>query len=397
MTDGRAAGFVRGTTLVAGHDLRRRIRNRSAIVTAVLAPLLLAVVFSSLIGGGSGPELRVAVVDLDGSAVSRGIVDGLVGAQSGTGGSVRFERVGSADDARRRVDDGDVGAALVFAAGFGAASAGGSGTVTVVADPDQPISGQVARSVAEGIAASFGRVDLAVATGAVVGVSDVAGLAAAAQQASPPLQLADRPLGGRELAPSAYFGASMSIIFLFFTVGFAARSIHAERHAGTLDRMLATPLRPSSIVVGKSASVSVLGSAGMVVVWLVTSLLYRSSWGPPLAVLALIVATVIAIGGVATFVASLARTERQADAVTAAVTFALALVGGNFIGPGSQPPVLRTLSLFTPNGWSLRAFTALNTDAAGVADIATTLLVLLGFGLVFGGIGAVRMQRLVSR
>jgi ABC-2 type transport system permease protein len=101
------------------------------------------------------------------------------------------------------------------------------------------------------------------------------------------------------------------------------------------------------------------------------------------------------LAGVATFVCSLARTERQADSVTAATAFVLALLGGNFVGP-NLPPVLRTLSLATPNGWALRAFVDLNTDGAGLTDIAPTLAVLIGMGLVLGALGVAGVRRVMT-
>ena len=160
-------------------------------------------------------------------------------------------------------------------------------------------------------------------------------------------------VGGRDVSPAGYYGAAMSILFLFFTTGFAARSILAEKRDGTLARLLSGPTPPAAVIGGKTASVSVLGLAGFVTVWGVTTLLFGAYWGPPAAVLALMAATVVAVAGVATLVASLARTRQQAESYTAMVTFALALIGGNFLGPGQLPEVLSRLALLTPNGWAL--------------------------------------------
>lgn len=188
----------------------------------------------------------------------------------------------------------------------------------------------------------------------------------------------------------------MSILFLFFTAGFAARSLLAERRDGTLARVLATPTSPGQVIAGKVLSVSVLGLAGFTTVWAVTSLVFGAHWGNPGAVLALIVATVVAVGGVSTLVSSLGRTEQQADAYTSAVTFVFALLGGNFIGPGLGPDLLRTLSRLTPNGWALQAFTDLAAGAATAVGVGTALAVLLGIGLVTGVAGILRVRRVIG-
>jgi len=379
---------LRLALVVAGADLRRRLRNRSALVVAFLGPLSLGVVFSVLVGGASGSTFEIGVVDLDGSAASSDLVASLVAANAEQD-QVRFTPVEGDDrerSARRQVVDGDLGAAIVLGPGLA--------DIGVLRDPEQPVTGQVAESVAQSIASGYERVGLAVATTATLGVTPSEEVVAAATGAPPSLALADQPVGGRELSPGAFYGASMAVLFLFFTVGFAARSVLMERQTGTLARQLATPATPGAILAGKTLSVAVLGSAGFVTVWLVTSVLFGSPWGSPVAVLALMAATVLAVAGVATFVASLARSERQADAATTVTAFVLALLGGNFVGP-NLPPLLRRLSVLTPNGWALRSFTALNTDAAGLREILTALAVLTGMGVVFGAVGVVRVRRVM--
>lgn len=403
------------TLVICALDLRRRVRNRSAVITAVVGPLAMAIVFGLLVSGTSELTVRIGVVDLDRSAASMSLVSSLLaddGSEAADGDPdgaaeqqvlqfVELDPGGALDGVRSAVADGTVDAALVLEAGFGAAAtAGGSGSLVVVQDPERVVSGQIAASVAQSVAAGYRQVGLSVATvmalaGTGSGAFDEALIDAAGAQ-SPALSVQEVPVGGRDLSAAAFYGAGMSILFLFFTVGFAARSVLAEREAGTLDRVLATPTTAGAVIAGKTLSVGVLGVAGFVVVWLVTSALFDAPWGDPIAVSVLIVSTVFAIAGVATFVASLARTERQADAATAAVTFLLALLGGNFVGP-NQPPLLRRLSVLTPNGWSLRAFADLNADAATLSSIATAVSVLLVMGAVFGSIGVRRVRSVMVR
>jgi ABC-type multidrug transport system permease subunit len=103
------------------------------------------------------------------------------------------------------------------------------------------------------------------------------------------------------------------------------------------------------------------------------------------------------VGGVALFVSGFARTAQQAESYTSAVAFVLALMGGNFIGPGQAPPLLDRLSRFTPNGQSLRAFTAIAIDDASIVDIGGHLLALIAIALGFGAIGLARTRKAVQR
>ncbi len=383
------------TWLVAANDLVRRVRNRSAIIMAFVAPLALAVVFGLLVGGTDEFEISIGVVDLDGSDRSVAIIDGL--SEPDDDSPLVVETIDTVDAIRERVDDGDLDVGLVLPEGLGDAGAGGRVELTVFEAWDRPISGEVGRAVAQSIKARFDQVGLTLATASELSETTVAEeLLATAGSIEPPLTIAEQPPGGGDIDGTAFFGGSMSIVFLFFTVGFAARSILDERKDGTVERMLATPTSAASIVGGKVLSVSLIALGGFVMTWLITTVAFGANWGPSPTVLAVIVATVVSIGGVAFFIASLARTPQQADAATSAVAFALALLGGNFLGPGAGIDVLAKIRLLTPNGWSLVALTEAAADRASIADVAPALLVLLVIGAVFGGLGLFRVHRVIS-
>lgn len=398
------SGSVAGAVLVARYDLLRRLRSRSALFTAFVGPLALAVVFSLLVGGGGEVRFVIGVADDDDSELSQEVVGGVLDGGTAPEGevpegadaeTVAFVRLADGDAARAAVDDDEVDAALVVPAGYGDdVAAGLAPPLTVLRDPAAPIAAEVARSVAGSIAGEIGRATLvarvALAEQPSLGVDAAVD---AARSAPPPLVAVDVPMGAGEVSVGAYFGASMAVLFLFFTIGLAARSIVAERRGGTLARILSTPTSMASVIAGKVLAVSLLGLAGFVTVWLVTSLGFGAEWGAPTAVLATMLTTIVAVGGVAMFVAAVARTDQQAETYTAAVAFTLAVLGGNFIGPGQAPPLLRQLSLLTPNGWALETFTAIAVDRDGLSDVAPALAALVVFGLVFGGVAVVLLAR----
>lgn len=381
---------MRATLLIARVELRRRLRNRSALFTAFVGPLALASVFGILLGGTSSFTLRIGVADLDRSDVTAGFSSGLTEQSTADANDspidfVRTESLAAATDA---VDADDLDAAIVLPAGFGAAvTSGRAASITVVRDPRNEISAGVAASIATQYSASLSARTLAVATVVGLGSAPPTDEQLASMSDTVLSAVAEEAPGGHEVDAASFFGASMSILFLFFTVAFAARSLIAERKQGVIQRILATSTAPSSIVFGKVLAVSALGLAGFVTVWGVTTIAFGSAWGDPLAVLVTMIATVLAVGGVATFVCGLARTEEQADGYTSAVAFALALLGGNFLGPGQAPPALERTAAFTPNGQALDAFTRIAADGASVTDLGRQLLLLLAFAVAFGTIG----------
>jgi ABC-2 type transport system permease protein len=380
------------TLLVAATELRRRVRNRSALVTAFGGPLALALVFGLLVSGSSSASFRIGVADADGSATARAVAASLVGRPPTA--AVRFVAVGAAAS-RLAVDRGDVDAAIALPRGFGASvQAARPLPLRVLRDPDRRIAGDVAAAVASGIAGQVRQATLAVATTAAAeGSAPDAATAAAAQRLPAALDATSVALGGHEIDGAAYYGASMSIIFLFFTIAYAPRAMLAERRNGTLARILASPTRTAEVLAGKTLAVTVLALCGLMTVWAATTLVFGARWGSPPVVLLVIVATVLAVAGVSILVSSLARSEQQVDALTSIVTFTLALVGGNFVGPGVLPGVLATVRGLTPNGIALDAFTDLSADAAGIGEVTRAVALLVAIGLVTGGAGLLRVYR----
>ncbi len=394
---------MRPEVVIAQNDLRRGLRNRSAVITAFVGPLVLATIISFAFGANAeGFRATIGVADVDDSELSASIARGLTGGDGqGDDSPVTFTAVEAESTARTQVLAGDLEAAIVIPAGFGASIAGGQPLdLTVLSSPDKQVSAEVARAVAGDIANRLQATRLAVATAVASSTSptpaQLEAWAAAAQDQPPAVAVVDVSPGRGEVSFTAYFGASMAIVFLFLAVGAGARSLIVERRDGTLARELAAPITPRTILAGKTMAVFVLGVLAMVTMWMVTTVVFGARWGDPVAVLAVTAATVFAIAGVSTLVTALARTEAQADALAAAVTFTLALLGGNFVQPGALPDLLRQLSLATPNGWALRAFTDLSADEAGLLDVLPALGVLVAIGAVTLTIGLSRLGRLVA-
>ena len=93
---------------------------------------------------------------------------------------------------------------------------------------------------------------------------------------------------GRDLG--SYYSVSLSVLFLFFTVQFGVLSMMEEREVGTLSRILVSPIRPATIVLGKMASALVIGLTTMIVLVVATTLIVGAEWGDPIAVAVLILA-----------------------------------------------------------------------------------------------------------
>jgi ABC-2 type transport system permease protein len=391
---------MRAALVIALKDLRQRIRDRTAIVVAVVAPFGLAAIFSMLLGGVSGPELdlRYAVADLDGSELSAALREGpLAGVEEA--GIAEVTDLADADAARSTVDAGDADAAVIVPAGFAAAvSAGDGAAIQIVGATDAGFATGILESLVTSYLAELDGIRLSVATALATGAVEPADVPALVERASatePPIGLTDVEVESRRMTQTTYFAASMAIFFLFFTAQFGVLSLLAERREGTLPRLVAAPIRPWSIVLGKALGSFALGLGAMGVLAVASTLLIGADWGNPVGAALLIVAAVVAAMGITALIATLARTEEQAGGWNGIVAVTLAILGGSFFDLTQGPEILRQVSRITPHAWFLEGIATLTAASASLVDIALPLAALLGIGLVTGAIGMARASGLV--
>ena len=388
-----------GATLtIAAKDLRQRLRDRSAIVLGFVAPLLIATLMNFAFGGTEEFHARLAVADEDGGPIATQVVATL--RSPGLADVVTLSTVADRGAARRAVDGGDADAAVVIPEGFTAAVAGdGPVALDVLTSVDQQLAGEVARSIATAFTTQLSGTRLAVAAALAAGAphGEVERIVADAVAQDPPVVAVERPTGDRQLKGVAYYGPGMAMFFVLFAIGFTARGFFLERREGTLDRIAAAPLRPAAVLAGKALSVFAYALASLLTVSLVTGLVFRASWGSPAGVAVLCLGMAVAVVALAALVMSVARTERQAETLSSALTFALALLGGNFVFIGAAPEALRRLAAVTPNGLALRGFTDLATGVPTAEAVRLPLLGMLAFTAVVGALAALGGRRAVVR
>jgi len=391
---------MRAALLIAGKDLRQRLRDRSALMIAFLVPLGLAFIFNLTLGGLSsgGTVFTYAIVDADRSDVS-GIFTEQVLPQVEEGGGIDLVEAASEDEARRMAADGEVDAAFVVPTGFGdAVQAGGSAEIRVIGDVDEPIATQVARSIANSFAADLNAVRLSVATAAggdpgSLPPAELDAMIARAAEVANPVVVADVTTTKKELDATTYYAAGMAVFFLFFTVQFGVSSLLEERKEGTLARLLAAPIGRTSILGGKLLTSFALGVLSMTTLIVATSLLIGARWGSPLGVAILVLAGVLSAIGVMALVATLAKTSEQAGNWQAIIAVVLGMLGGVFFPVSLAPGILGKLSLLTPQAWFMRGLSDLAGGGAWTVVLPAALAMLL-FAAVTGGIAMLRLGRM---
>jgi ABC-2 type transport system permease protein len=394
---------MRALLTITGKDLRRSVRDRSALFISIGAPLILAFILSTVLGGAGDEqnfEVSYGVVDLDGGPLAQtfrtDVLGGLVDA-----GFADVRDVDSETRARTLAEDDDISAAFIIPEDFSeSVQAGQGGEIEVVASPDSEIGGEIANSVAQQFASELDAVGLSIGTvaatsGTAPSPDEIEELSRRAAAIEPPIQISESDASSRQFDADTFFPAGMAVFFLFFTTQFGAISLLRERTEGTLARLMVAPISRATIVAAKGLFTFVLGVVSMTTLIVASKFLLGAKWGDAIGVGLLVLAGVFAATGIQSLVTTLAKTDQQAAGYGSIIAVTLGLLGGTFFPVAQAPGLLADLSFVTPHAWLMRGLGELSGGAGAALDVLLPVAALVLFGLVTGTLAMVRARGMV--
>lgn len=387
--------------MIAGKDLKRSVRDRSAIATAIIAPLALAFILSTVLGDADGGSLNVtfAVVDQDGGPASAVLVDDILPSLEDEG--LELVESDSVEEARAMAEAGDVAAAFVLPEGFTEdVQSTEAAEMTIITNPEEEIGAQVAEGVAEGYAAELNAVRLSIGT-VIAGAettatpAEIQELQADANALQTPARLVESSADSRQFDSNTFFAAGISVFFLFFTAQLGAVSLLQERKEGTLARLMAAPVSRGAIVGAKAIYSFVLGAVSMAILIVASHFLMDARWGDPIVVTVVVLSAVFAAMGLQSLVTTLATTDEQAAGYGAIVGVTLGLLGGTFFPIAQAPGLISQITFVSPHSWIMRALGEVSGGAGTLVDVLPAVGALLLFGGITGAIALLRSRSLV--
>ncbi len=411
---------------IAVKDTLVRFRDRNALLFMLAAPLILSAIMGAAFGnagGGSSPifNIPIILVNSDQGDLGEDFATILAEIEVDTAQGRQFlfaiENMQSAQEARRRVESGEVRGAILIPADFSGAVLSGDNSeqvlVQVLTDPAANVSPGILRGVVSRLANGFSVASIGLQTvpDQISSYSDLIGprmaefgpvlqeeFEAAFEETGPaaPIQMETVSVGEVEepFNLMAYFAPSMAIFFLLFTLFEGTRSILQEEQEGTLQRLMTTPTSVAQILLGKIGGTFLTGVLQVTVLIVASALIFQLDWGDSLlGLVMMVVATVAAATSLGAFVAAFARNSSQANIVGTAITLIFAILGGNFIQTSGFPDWLNSLSKLTINRWALDGFTSLTIQRLGWNDVLLHFGVLMAIAALFFSLSQLSFRR----
>jgi ABC-2 type transport system permease protein len=190
-----------------------------------------------------------------------------------------------------------------------------------------------------------------------------------------------------------------AVLFIFLAAQATAQNIYEEKKYGSFRRLLAAPISKTSLLFGKMALNFLMALLQLGVIFAVALFIFpllgleKLSLGyDPLALVLLCLLVAVCSTSLGILIAALARTENQIGGLSTVIVWGMGILGGSMVPLFLMSDALDTLGKIVPQYWAVKGFYNLLVLSGGLADIALPLAVLLGFSVLFFGIGAWRFE-----
>jgi len=413
-------------------DLQLFFSDRRAVIMSFAVPIAIASFFGSIFSGPSRnsepARISAAIVDRDGSAISKGIVAGVQGDRN-----LRVSTP-TVDEARDQVRRGRVSVAVVIPPGFGEAAGraffgdGERPPLDVLFDPSRNVEVAMVRGIlTEHVMQAVSREMFGGEQGRALVAQALPQIESAAMPDDQKRALVDmlksvqnfykREPGGQPNAPRgitmpytvreeamtagsnvAYNGyahsfAGMGIQFLLFAAANLGIEILLERQRGLWKRLRSAPVSRLTLLGGKAASMTIIALMTLFVSFAFAMIVFGVRiQGSIAGFFAVSTACAMMAAAFGLLIAALGRTPAATRGVTTLAVLMMVMLGGAWVPTFVFPAWLQQATVVVPARWAVDGLDAMTWRGIGISGAVGPTLALLGFAIVFWTIAVTRFR-----
>jgi ABC-2 type transport system permease protein len=165
-----------------------------------------------------------------------------------------------------------------------------------------------------------------------------------------------------------------------------------ERATGTLKRLLTTPTSTPTYLLGTVTSQYSASIVQMLLLVGFGAIVMNIVWGPPLAVMAVLLAFGLSSVAMGVMLGAFVKTESQASGLSVMLGMTLGLLSGCLWPLELFPPAMQTAAHVLPMTWAMQALTDLATRGKDFGAILPAIGYMLGSAVLFFAIGVMRFR-----
>lgn len=363
-------------TSIVVKEYRHIIREPRTLWMVFLSPALVLIALSLVFTSGS-TRVALAIWDQDLTTLSRRFV-----ATLGNDGDFTIEHVSGRDEIERSLKGRRIDAAIVIPSGFGDTAQGGeTASVQVVLDGvDTLVAGEAIGSL-RGHAADFG-----------------VQLSREYRIPPPPVQIKPNSAYLPKTADQDSMVSGLIPIVFSLPVIAAALALARERERGTLEALVATPVRGLEYLGGKLVAYVTASLSGLLPVWLTASLIFGVPFrGNPILFVVLTASFLLASVGLAIFIGNLVRSQQAATVISLFIFFVPAFFLSGLTDPIDTTKIASTvISYLMPSTHFVTISRGLLLKGASLIELWRPSLMLLGLSVAWMAVATVTFKKRVT-
>ena len=356
---------------LASRNLKETYRDPLALGFLLGFPLVFMLLFGAIFSGEEAPNYAIGVIDEDNTPLSQAFIDEALA-------EVPVLEVSTYDDADTALKDlkfGELKAYIVIPGGFG----------------QQVSSNWQGSKVDIAINMTYDESDLMVSEQLVTIINDVT---RAFAQIEIPIAITAEPIHiETEIDYMDFIGPGIIVFGILIIIPTAARTMVSDKEKGMLSRLLTTPTRPADFILGYSLGLVLIAAAQIIIIMLATWLLGLNMTGNPFLAYLVFLLTSLCCIGIGMVVASVTKTENQAEPLCWLFAMPLAALSGCWFSIELMPSYLRTFAYVFPFAHTIDASRAILIRGVGLEAISYDFFFLVGWTVAIFALGVTLFRR----
>lgn len=192
--------------------------------------------------------------------------------------------------------------------------------------------------------------------------------------------------------PHVNTSAGQLIVWVFIPLFGISALFAYERQQGTLRRVLTTPTSKATFLLGTISGQVVMALIQMTLLVLFAIFAFKLNWGNPIGLYIILTCACLAAAAIGTTMGTFIKSESQATGLSIMAGMMMAMLGGCMYPLELFPPFMQTVSKIFPTSWAMQGLLDLSLRGASIVDILPEAGALIGFAVLFFGIGVMRFR-----
>ena len=333
------------------------LRDPRSLYLALGLPMMLLILFGFAITFDV-KNIPVGAVDLDGTVPSRDLISRLKASQYF---DIKFLKT-SSSDVESYLDRGEVRFIIVIPSGFSRdLSAGKDSGLQLLVDGSDSNSAQVALGYMAGLVQTFS-VNILLEKVQRTGISIPLHL--------PPFQIEPRVWYNPELRSTNFIVPGLiAVLMMVIAAMMTSLTVSREWEMGTMEQLIATPIKPYEMIFGKLFPYYVLGLIQTLFVILIGQVLFGVPFRGNLLFLFLVSSLFLICGlGIGLFISTVSKSQQLSFMMSLILTLLPAFLLSGFLFPvASMPRLIQIAASFFPAKYFLTVLRGIFLKGTGLA------------------------------